>query len=333
MRILLVDDDPIVRDLLSASLTREGFTDVVLAPSGEHALELVDAQEAPFDCYLLDIMMEGMNGIELCYELRRRPECKATPIVMITSGQASEFMQRAFDAGATDFLTKPLNHIDVVGRLRTAMLLVEATAKERKGRQVLQTLMSRAVDFNLIDPGAGMRFPDISGMLDYFELENRLLRLENGLYEASLCRLQTTPISHLAEADEPPSAIELIYSISTKISEVISGGRHWFAYIGSGRFVCCAIGRPSPTSPTLQRRLEDAAFMALDELPATRRSEVSIDVQSLNAKRIIPRQMALQLIRREYNLVSKSAASKLPEVDTIEERIFAKIGKASNSSM
>lgn len=328
MRILLVDDDPIIRDLLSASLAREGFTDVTLAHSGEHALELVNDQEAPFDCYLLDIMMECMDGIELCHALRQRPDSRAAPIIMITSGRASEFMDRAFHAGATDFLMKPLNHMEVAGRLKTAMLLVEATKKEQKGREALRTLMSHAAEFNMVDASARIRFPDVSGMLDYLELENRLLRLKEGQYQVSLCRLQITAISNLAEADYPPSAIQLVYSISSKIGEITSGERHWFSYIGAGRFVCCVIGRPSPTSSPLKGRLEDAAAIALDELKNARASGISVDVQPLTEKRIISRQAALKLIRTECDIVSKSAMGKLPDIDTLEDRIFAKIAEA-----
>ncbi|MFX0547542.1 response regulator [Roseovarius sp. S1116L3] len=330
MRILLVDDDPIVRDLLSASLAREGFTDVTLAHSGAHALELIGDQETPFDCYLLDIMMEQMDGIELCREIRQKPEYRAAPIIMITSGQASDFMERAFEAGATDFLMKPLNHIEVAGRLRTAMLLVEATKQKQKGREALRTVISHATDFSLVDPSARIRFSDISGMLDYFELENRFLRLKDGQYQINLCRLQIGEMAHLAETAESPNAIQLVYSISAKIGEIISDQRHWFAYIGAGRFVCCVIGRPSPTSPPLQGLLEDAAYMALHDLGNEKRSGLSVNIKPLTEKRIISRQLALKLIRREYNLLSMSIAAKLPEVDTIEERIFSQIDKVGN---
>ncbi|MFX0543255.1 response regulator [Roseovarius sp. S4756] len=330
MRILLVDDDPIIRDLLSASLVREGFTDLTLAQSGVQALQLVTDQEIPFDCYLLDIAMEQMDGIELCNALRQRPECRSTPIIMITSGQASDLMERAFGAGATDFLRKPLDHIEVVGRLKTAMLLVEATKKDQRARQALCTLMSHAEELDLIDPSAPCRFPDVRGMIDYLELENRLLRLEDGQYQMSLCRVQISSLSYLAEVAGTTTVVQLLYSLSWKISETISNERHWFSYIGAGRFVCCAMGKPSPVSSSLQGRLEDAAFTALDSLKGAARPEIKAKIQPLTGKRMISKHEGLKLIRREINHVSASAVSKLPEVDSIEERIFAKADKVRN---
>ncbi len=70
MKMLAVDDDEVILDLLSLILEQEGHTDVVMSNSGEHALGVIDNTLSPFDCILLDIQMPKMDGIELCAKIR-----------------------------------------------------------------------------------------------------------------------------------------------------------------------------------------------------------------------------------------------------------------------
>ena len=72
MRILLVDDDPVFTELICANLHEWGFDDISHAESAAAAIELVENQRIPFDCFLIDIEMEQMDGIELCAVLRKR---------------------------------------------------------------------------------------------------------------------------------------------------------------------------------------------------------------------------------------------------------------------
>ena len=104
-RILVADDDATVRLLMQAALVKTGFQ-VCLASDGEEALR-VFAEQSP-DMVLLDVEMPGRNGFEVCKELRRDVG-NEFPIVMVTGMDDVDSIQRAFDAGATDFLAKPLN--------------------------------------------------------------------------------------------------------------------------------------------------------------------------------------------------------------------------------
>ena len=104
-RILVADDDPTVRLLMQAALVKTGFQ-VCLASDAEEALR-VFAEQSP-DMVLLDLEMPGRNGFEVCTELRRDVG-NEFPIVMVTGMDDVDSIQRAFDAGATDFLAKPLN--------------------------------------------------------------------------------------------------------------------------------------------------------------------------------------------------------------------------------
>ena len=82
MKILAVDDDPIILELLNEVLGSTGYPDVTTVETGADALAAVEDHRQPFDCILLDIQMPGMDGIELCGRLRAMPRYRETPVLM-----------------------------------------------------------------------------------------------------------------------------------------------------------------------------------------------------------------------------------------------------------
>ena len=115
-RILVVDDEPQNIRLLQIRLQADGYT-VLAANSGQEALELVQA-EAP-DLILLDIMMPGMNGFEVCQQLRAEESTQFIPVVMVTALAEKEDRIRAIEAGADDFISKPFDSHEVLARVRS----------------------------------------------------------------------------------------------------------------------------------------------------------------------------------------------------------------------
>lgn len=117
-RILIVDDEKDILELLEYNLVKEGFA-VMKAPDGEAAL--VIARTNVFDLILLDIMMPKLDGIETCRRLREIPDCKNTYIVFLTA-RAEEYSELAgFDAGADDYIAKPIKPRVLLSRIKAIL--------------------------------------------------------------------------------------------------------------------------------------------------------------------------------------------------------------------
>ncbi len=123
-RLLVVDDDEMNRDMLSRRLARKGF-EVTVAEDGAAALELIAAND--FDLVLLDIMMPGIDGLQVLERLRRDRSPVELPIIMATAKDAGEDVVNALNLGANDYVTKPLDFPVVLARVNTQLALRRAT--------------------------------------------------------------------------------------------------------------------------------------------------------------------------------------------------------------
>ena len=117
MRILVVDDERAVRESLRRALELEGY-EIDLAESGDRALELLDGGGQP-DAVVLDVLMPGLDGLEVCKRLRR--EGSQLPILMLTARAEVENRVAGLDAGADDYVAKPFALEELLARLRALL--------------------------------------------------------------------------------------------------------------------------------------------------------------------------------------------------------------------
>jgi two-component system phosphate regulon response regulator PhoB len=116
--ILLVEDDRSLVELLTWNLEREDF-EVENTADGEDALLL--ARENPPDLVLLDWMIEGLSGIEVCRRLRRIPDTANVPIIMLTARGEEEDRVRGLETGADDYVTKPFSPRELIARVQAVL--------------------------------------------------------------------------------------------------------------------------------------------------------------------------------------------------------------------
>jgi class 3 adenylate cyclase len=121
-KILVVDDTPHNVKLLVDLLTAKGYA-VVTATSGQAALEQIESERP--DLLLLDVMMPGMNGYEVCAKIRENPANGVLPVIMVTALDPSQERIKGLEAGADDFLTKPVNRAELLARVSSLLRIKE----------------------------------------------------------------------------------------------------------------------------------------------------------------------------------------------------------------
>lgn len=147
MRVLVVEDDVKTAQWLRLYLEREGFTVSVIA-DGAQALASVDAQTP--DLVLLDVMLPGMNGFDVCKAIRAGSR---TPIILITARAAEDDRLRGFEAGADDYVTKPFSPREVVARVRAVLRRVQPEAAAGNGAPVELGSLTLRPDTLLMEAG------------------------------------------------------------------------------------------------------------------------------------------------------------------------------------
>ncbi|WP_170367114.1 phosphate regulon transcriptional regulator PhoB [Ruegeria arenilitoris] len=123
--ILIVDDEPALREVLAYNMQSAGYK-VVQAASGEEALVLV--QEVAPDLIVLDWMMPNLSGIELCRQLKARPQTRAIPIIMLSARSDEGDKVRGLETGADDYVAKPYSMAELMARIRAQLRRVRPAA-------------------------------------------------------------------------------------------------------------------------------------------------------------------------------------------------------------
>ncbi|MEO6567557.1 MAG: hybrid sensor histidine kinase/response regulator, partial [Opitutaceae bacterium] len=122
-RILVIDDQAANIHVLSTMLGQQGF-EIITATNGEEALRLLAARSP--DLVLLDVLMPGIDGFEVCRRVRENPQTKHIPIIFLSSADDKDFVVRALGAGGVDYVTKPFHKAELVSRVRTHLALKAA---------------------------------------------------------------------------------------------------------------------------------------------------------------------------------------------------------------
>jgi cyclic di-GMP phosphodiesterase len=137
--VLVVDDGAANRELIEACLA-DVECEVRLASDGQHALRIIAS--APPDLVLLDVQMPGMDGYEVCQQIKADPDLRLVPVVMITALNHTDDRVRALESGADDFMSKPVERVELVARVRSALRLKSVIDRLDSAEQVIFSLAS-----------------------------------------------------------------------------------------------------------------------------------------------------------------------------------------------
>ena len=128
-RILVVDDQPANIQIVGAVLGKLGH-EIVPAGDGPTALKRIALR--PPDLILLDMLMPGMGGCEVCRQLKENPDLKDIPVIFLSAADDKDLIVRALDSGGVDYITKPFNQAELISRVRTQLALKAARDRLRQ---------------------------------------------------------------------------------------------------------------------------------------------------------------------------------------------------------
>lgn len=276
MRVLAVDDDQSILALLQTALSALGLFEVSIADSGEEALRQIERAEKPFDCFLLDIQMPNMNGIELCRAIRALRNHHKTPIVMLTAMSERKYIDESFVAGATDYVTKPFDFYELRSRLSAAQRILQEHARANDSIEVARKL-KKDLDSNMMiglsDP---VSMAGIDRMLGFAEFENYVMQLNRTKrFTSHVMAIRVSDVERHHETLSNADFREALQETGRAISKFTRKTGNILSYRGNGIFLCVCHGRGSLLGPEKQ----DPLNRMLATMMASRRFDVTFELE------------------------------------------------------
>jgi len=192
MAIVIVDDTIFSLEVLKAFLVSAGYLDIITVQSATELYQLVDGYLEPgkveIDLILMDIVMPEIDGIEACRNVKKREWLVDVPVIMVTATTETDGLQLAFSAGAMDYIKKPLDRVELLARVRSALRLKNETFR-RKTREIELLEVTRQLK------AANERLENLSFLDGLTGIANRR-RFDQGLLQESRrAQRENSPLS------------------------------------------------------------------------------------------------------------------------------------------
>lgn len=243
-RILVVDDEPSILELVKTALETLEDYQVSIASNATAALEVTEVAEKPFDCFLLDIQMPDTDGIELLRQLRAIPEYVETPVLMLTAMSDREYIDDAFVEGATDYVNKPFDFLELRSRIKCAHSLVESRRKTEKSMQCASDLKCKLETIKQLNFEDPFSINGLGKFLRYIEFDNYVAQLARrklfGSHAVSIIVQDADLFYHHVGCQGFCDAIQ---DVASCIQSAASDMECVFSYRGSGVFLAILHGQ------------------------------------------------------------------------------------------
>lgn len=324
MRILAVDDDPVILDLLERALADSRGYKLTTCKTGEEALELLSGPIDPFECFLLDIMLPGIDGIALCDAIRQTSAYRTAPIIMITASREPDLMERAFYAGATDFISKPLDGVELSARIVSAGMLNDSLHREREARHTLADLTAKMK--LRFDEAVNLSTPDVTDLL---ALENALLRMPEGLYAMTLFSVDVMGLRGIHRAVSPSAFRHQLEAVASATNDALKHRTSRLAYTGSGRFMGIVMGRERFKRDAMLTQINATLSADWDVAASGTPMPPAIRVTTLSDQRLWSGVSASDMLRTKKANVDLLRGVQEEQEDNLFEKLEARVPRAS----
>lgn len=244
LRVLVVDDEASILELLKTALAALDNYDVSIASSAADALKILKRQDKPFDCLLLDIQMPDVNGIQLLQKIRRLPEYAETPVIMLTAMSDRKYVDEAFFAGATDYVTKPFDLLELRSRMTSVRRLVQERSKALKSLETAAQLKNELQynqQFSCDDP---ITIEDVDRFLRYVEFDNYIGQLSRGrLFNSFATAIKLQDAEFFFDMASSGDFRHVLQDIASGIEKTTKDADCIMSYRGNGVFLAISHGR------------------------------------------------------------------------------------------
>ncbi|MGV6810838.1 MAG: response regulator [Brevirhabdus sp.] len=321
MKILVVDDDDLIRELLVEILTAHGYEDITQANSGEDGLAKVNAAQDPFDCFMFDIQMPGMDGIELCAAVRAIDFYKDTPVIMITAMNNQDYVGRAFTAGATDYVTKPFDMTELMTRIRLADRL---QAETRKAAQAVLAAPANAVKAPFSTP---VVINEIKGFVNSAILENYvMINLEQKHFPMTAVAIQVPELAAVHDGASEDEFNYVLLDVAEVISDTMARTQAFLTYVGNGVFLIVGNKARIPDDTTLRETLlpmlNDEQYVFCEDV----QTAFTVNIGERSSPKLLDRRGDLRFLERaveNLNGAGAGAAGKAKFISRVKTAFAA----------
>ncbi len=240
-RILAVDDDPLQLRVLSSYLESSGFPDITTAESAESALNVIFESLEPFDVFLLDIRMPGMDGISLCRKICSLPSYPNATVIMISSLKDKSQIQEAFDAGAVDYVIKPFDVLELKTRIRVSTTVSRYRDEVAKTQERFNTFYSEVIAPERQAAPGSVPIVGIASVVDYVVLCNLMLQTPlTRTFSVNAFAVRINAFDNLIESWNFADQYQFLHEVAKVLSDSLAAQSYFISYIGNGIFVCAS---------------------------------------------------------------------------------------------
>ncbi|MEO8242399.1 MAG: response regulator [bacterium] len=316
MRILIVDDEPSILEILSTLLGADGNHKVVTATSGHEALDVIDRADEDFDCFLLDIQMPGMDGVSLCQAIRLLPDYAQVPIIMLTAMSQRAYVEKAFSVGATDYVTKPFDLLELSSTLRAASKIVYEINIARDAAESARHVLRKLDDETKPPRDEPLSIEGVERVVSYPAFENYVLALSRTrLLFSKAFAVKIVDFHKLHEATNARQMRAILKTVAQVIVDQVPDPGNLVSYRGNGVYLCVNQNRMSLST--------SGSTIQIDDAPQV--SAAPAQVRELNF--VVGPEVSLVSISKTGALMALRKAVDMVERQAVPPRDIAELSK------
>lgn len=274
MKALIADDDPVTRRLLDRMLRKLGY-DTVLCADGSSAWEAMQGAGAP-SLAIVDWLMPGMDGIALCQRIRARANVPYTYVLIVSSNADRSDIVSGMNAGADDYITKPIHPEELETRLKAGRRVLELQSALLRSREQLRDLAMRDALTGLLNRGAIVN-----------ALESEILRVEHDQHDTAVVLADLDRFKAINDRYGHLVGDHVLREAAERLSTAVRGSDYVGRYGGEEFLlilpVCSAVSAMTLTDRILERFRETPLIMGAGMLPVTISLGVAVAVAGARA--------------------------------------------------